>query len=194
MSERVPEGFLKVLAWEAALRYVENSPVYYLDRVETPLIIQAGAADTTIINHSDEVWVGLQRLNKNVTYLRYGGEGHVLASAANLRDYWKRVLSFFDEHLRRESAVPGGETGQPARRAGRRVLSFPLSPEQARRVCKDRSTLAVASSVPAPNAAQCSWITSGTPVRPRWKSVDQHDCERCSFIKCRPAASTSVRS
>ena len=28
------------------------------------------------------------------------GEGHVLNKAANLKDYWKRVLAFFDEHLK----------------------------------------------------------------------------------------------
>lgn len=88
--------------WEAPLRYVENSPVYYLDRVETPLLIQAGTADSGILQYSDQVWVGLSRLQKDGTYLRYGGEGHVLQSAANLRDYWRRVIAFFDRHLKTE--------------------------------------------------------------------------------------------
>lgn len=92
-------GSMQAPPWEVPLRYVENSPVYFLDRVATPLIMEAGAADLGIINYSDEVWVDLQHLNKEVLYLRYGGEGHVLSAAANLKDYWQRVFAFFDRHL-----------------------------------------------------------------------------------------------
>jgi dipeptidyl aminopeptidase/acylaminoacyl peptidase len=82
--------------WEAPLRYVENSPVFYLDRITTPLIVQAGGDDEGIIRFSDQVWVGLQRLGKEATYLRYGGEDHVLMQGANLVDYWRRVIAFLD--------------------------------------------------------------------------------------------------
>lgn len=93
-------GSMGVPPWEAPALYVENSPYYQLNRIETPLLIQAGAADAGIVNHSDAVWVGMQRLNKETIYLRYGGEGHVLASAANLKDYWRRLFVFFDKHVR----------------------------------------------------------------------------------------------
>ena len=92
--------------WEVPLRYVENSPVFYLDRITTPLIVQAGADDEGIVRFSDQVWVGLQRLGKEATYLRYGGEEHVLAQAANLVDYWKRVIAFLDEKVK--NAKPAG--------------------------------------------------------------------------------------
>jgi dipeptidyl aminopeptidase/acylaminoacyl peptidase len=93
--------------WEVPLRYVENSPVFYLDRITTPLIVQAGADDESIVRFSDQVWVGLQRLGKEATYLRYGGEEHVLVKAANLVDYWKRVLAFFDEKVKNAKAAGG---------------------------------------------------------------------------------------
>jgi len=86
--------------WEVPLRYVQNSPVFYLDRIDTPLIVQAGSEDELIVPLSDEVWVGLQRLGKEATYLRYQGEGHVLMKAPNLVDYWKRVIAFFDERVK----------------------------------------------------------------------------------------------
>jgi dipeptidyl aminopeptidase/acylaminoacyl peptidase len=92
--------------WEVPLRYVENSPVFYLDRIKTPVIIQAGSDDEAIVQFSDEVWVGLQRLGKEATYLRYGGEEHVLTKAANLVDYWKRVIAFLDEKVK--NAKPAG--------------------------------------------------------------------------------------
>ncbi len=92
-------GAMGAPPWEAPQRYLQNSPVFYLDRVETPLIIQAGASDQGVVPYSDEVFVGLKRLGKDVTYLRYGGEGHVLASYENLVDYWNRVMAFYDQRL-----------------------------------------------------------------------------------------------
>lgn len=92
-------GSMKVPPWGAPQRYIENSPIYYLDRIKTPLIIQAGSADLSIVQHSDQVWVEMQRLSKPATYLRYGGEGHLLVGSANLQDYWGRVLEFYAKEL-----------------------------------------------------------------------------------------------
>jgi len=99
-------GAMGVPPWEAPLRYIQNSPVFYLDRVQTPLIIQAGTSDLGIVPHSDEVFVGLKRLNRDVTYLRYGGEGHTLASYGNLVDYWNRVIAFYNQRLGPTPSVP----------------------------------------------------------------------------------------
>lgn len=98
-------GAMGVAPWEAPQQYIDNSPFYQLDKVKTPLIIQAGASDQVIIQHSDQVWVGMNKLKKDVIYLRYGGESHVLAGAANLHDYWQRVLEFLDAKM-----APAGKT------------------------------------------------------------------------------------
>jgi len=90
--------------WDAPQAFVQNSPIYMLNRIETPMIIQAGGADSAIVPYSDQVYSGLKRLGKDVTYLRYGGESHVLAAQANLIDYWKRVIRFLDEHLKTDAA------------------------------------------------------------------------------------------
>ena len=95
--------------WDAPQTYVQNSPVYMLNRIETPMIIQAGGADAGIVPYSDEVYVGLKRLGKDVTYLRYGGESHVLAAQSNLVDYWKRVIRFLDAHLKPDAAKGTGK-------------------------------------------------------------------------------------
>jgi len=86
--------------WEAPLRYVENSPIYALHQIETPLIIMAGSDDGGIVPFSDQVFVGLKRLNKDVTYLRYRNESHALVGYANLVDYWSRVIAFLEEKLK----------------------------------------------------------------------------------------------
>lgn len=70
------QGKLGGTPWQFRDRYVENSPIFYLDRIETPLLLVHGAADTTAAPFlSDEIFVGLRRLGKEVVYAKYEGEG-----------------------------------------------------------------------------------------------------------------------
>ena len=101
--------------WELRARYIENSPWFYLDRVETPLLIVHGGEDTRVPSHNaDELFVGLRRLGKEVVYARYDGEDHseLYWSYANRLDYCRRVIAWFDEHLKGSAAdsskTPGG--------------------------------------------------------------------------------------
>jgi dipeptidyl aminopeptidase/acylaminoacyl peptidase len=93
-------GGMEVPPWVDPQRYVQNSPLYFLDRIQTPMLIEAGADDPGIGPFSRHVFTGLQRLKKPATYLEYGGEGHVLASYPNLVDFWTRVTSFLGYYLR----------------------------------------------------------------------------------------------
>jgi dipeptidyl aminopeptidase/acylaminoacyl peptidase len=88
--------------WEFPLRYLENSPILHLDRVQTPVLIVHGALDDTCpVTQADELFVGLRRLGKEAVYARYDGEGHWQGTwgHANAVDYWDRVLGWFDEHI-----------------------------------------------------------------------------------------------
>jgi dipeptidyl aminopeptidase/acylaminoacyl peptidase len=89
--------------WEKRELYIENSPLFYLDRVQTPLLIIQGTADLQIQSFiSDEVFVSLRYLGKEVQYARYRGESHGPAdwSYANQLDYLERMISWFDTQLR----------------------------------------------------------------------------------------------
>ena len=89
--------------WENRERYIENSPIYYLDRVQTPLLIIQGTADLQVQSFiSDEVFVSLRFLGKEVQYAKYRGEGHGPAdwNYANQLDYLERMISWFDSHLK----------------------------------------------------------------------------------------------
>jgi dipeptidyl aminopeptidase/acylaminoacyl peptidase len=68
--------------------------------VRTPLIIQVGGGDDEVVPWSNEVFVGLRRLGREATYLRYEGEGHTLREVPNQVDYWLRVLAFLDTHVK----------------------------------------------------------------------------------------------
>jgi dipeptidyl aminopeptidase/acylaminoacyl peptidase len=89
--------------WEKRELYIENSPLFYLDRVQTPLLIIQGTADLQIQSFiSDEVFVSLRYLGKEVQYARYRGESHGPAdwSYANQLDYLERMISWFDTRLK----------------------------------------------------------------------------------------------
>jgi dipeptidyl aminopeptidase/acylaminoacyl peptidase len=90
--------------WEYRERYIENSPTFYLDRVQTPLFIVHGSDDPAAAAFlADEVFVGLRRLGKEAVYAKYAGEGHGLRIFANQVDYWYRAIEWFDKHLQPQS-------------------------------------------------------------------------------------------
>jgi dipeptidyl aminopeptidase/acylaminoacyl peptidase len=95
------QGGMVGTPWQFRDRYVENSPLFYLDRVETPLLIVQGDLDLITLQ-SDEVFVALRRLGKEVVYAKYAGEDHWQGtwSAANAEDYWNRVIDWFDRYLK----------------------------------------------------------------------------------------------
>ena len=86
--------------WQFRDRYVENSPFFYLDRVQTPVLLVHGTMDTAVpATLGDQTFVALRRLGKEATYLRYVGEGHGIADPRNVRDFTNRVIGWFDEHI-----------------------------------------------------------------------------------------------
>ncbi|MGO9520064.1 MAG: S9 family peptidase [Candidatus Korobacteraceae bacterium] len=97
------QGLMGGTPWQFRDRYIENSPIFYLDRAETPLLIVHGSADTTVAAFlGDEVFVALRRLGKEVEYAKYEGEGHspIYWSYANQVDFCERVMVWFDTHLK----------------------------------------------------------------------------------------------
>jgi dipeptidyl aminopeptidase/acylaminoacyl peptidase len=89
--------------WEFRERYIDNSPFFYLDRIETPLLIIHGTHDVAVSSFlGDQVFVGLRRLGKEVEYARYEGEAHVPTSwsYANQMDFCNRTLAWFEKYLK----------------------------------------------------------------------------------------------
>ena len=87
--------------WEVRERYIENSPLFYLDKVTTPVLIVQGSSDRTTPPHqSEETFVALRRLGKEVEYARYEGEDHGFWFYPNRVDYCNRVIRWFDQWLK----------------------------------------------------------------------------------------------
>ena len=102
------QGRMGGTPWEVRERYIENSPIFYLDRVEAPVLLIHGAADHGVPPFlADQVFSGLRRLGKPVEYARYAGESHSEEgwSLPNQVDYLTRVVAWFDRYLKGD-AVP----------------------------------------------------------------------------------------
>lgn len=95
--------------WEVQDRYLANSPFFFLDRVNTPLLIQHGAADRIVsAARAEETFIALRRLGKPVVFVRYEGEGHAPNSwkSANIEDYWQRIFQWFERYLKDTKISP----------------------------------------------------------------------------------------
>lgn len=87
--------------WEAPLRYHENSPLFTMDKVNTPILIMHNDADGHVPWYQGiEYFVALKRLQKPVWLLNYTGEPHWPTKMANRIDFQKRMLQFFDHYLK----------------------------------------------------------------------------------------------
>jgi dipeptidyl aminopeptidase/acylaminoacyl peptidase len=92
--------------WEELNRYLRNSPIFQVDRVNTPLMIVQGDIDYVAIQQGEEFFNGLYRQGKRARFVRYWGEGHVLESPANIRDMWQRIFEWFDSFPAKPKAEP----------------------------------------------------------------------------------------
>lgn len=96
------QGLMGDTPWQLRTRYIENSPFYYLDNIETPVLLIHGGADESVMPFlADEMFVGLRRLGKEVEYARYEGEGHSPTEwhYQNQKDYCERMLAWFQRYL-----------------------------------------------------------------------------------------------
>ena len=97
------QGSMGGTPWQYRDRYIENSPIFYLDKVETPLLLVSGAADTAVPAFlTDEVFVGMRRLGKEVVYAKYLGGEHTEASfdRVDAIDYFNRMIAWWDKYLK----------------------------------------------------------------------------------------------
>ena len=87
--------------WEKPLYYLENSPLFYADRVQTPLLMMHNDADGSVPWYQGiEFFTALRRLNKPVWMLVYNDEDHNLTKRPNMKDLSVRMYQFFDHYLK----------------------------------------------------------------------------------------------
>ncbi|MEW6128294.1 MAG: S9 family peptidase [Acidobacteriota bacterium] len=104
--------------WNATNNYRKFSPMTYVDKVKTPIMITHGEQDRRVaIAQAEEYYRALQRRGVDVVFLRYPREGHGIQEPNHQIDLVNRQLEWFDSHLgiKREKAVE--EKAMPASEA-----------------------------------------------------------------------------
>jgi dipeptidyl aminopeptidase/acylaminoacyl peptidase len=97
-------GKLGASLWKERQRWIDNSPLFFFDRVTTPVLVVHGAADTNTAAHlGDETFLALRHLGKQVELAKYLDEDHVLFGRANTIDYANRMIRWFDAHLKAQA-------------------------------------------------------------------------------------------
>lgn len=101
--------------WEAQDLYIENSPLFFMDRVETPVAIMHNDNDGAVPWYQGiEMFTALRRLGKPVWMLNYNGDEHNLMQRQNRKDIQIREQQFFDHYLKGTPIPVWMDTGIPA--------------------------------------------------------------------------------
>jgi dienelactone hydrolase len=112
--------------WEYPLRYLENSPLFSADRIETPLLIMHNDGDGAVPWYQGiEMFVAMRRLGKEAYLINYNGDAHNPTKRANQQDMAMRMMQFFDHHLRGKPAPEWMKRGIPFIEKGRDQLATP---------------------------------------------------------------------
>ena len=102
--------------WEYPERYIENSPVFFADRIQTPLLIQFGDEDGAVPWYQGiELYLAMRRLQKDCIFLQYRGEPHHLRKYPNKLDYSIKMKQYFDHYLKGMPAPDWIKNGVPFR-------------------------------------------------------------------------------
>ena len=87
--------------WEGFDLYVENSPLFHVPNVTTPVLIMHNDADGAVPWWQGiEFYNGLRRLGKQAWMLQYNDEAHNLRERRNRKDLSIRLSQFFDHFLK----------------------------------------------------------------------------------------------
>jgi dipeptidyl aminopeptidase/acylaminoacyl peptidase len=100
--------------WGKRDLFIENSPLFFVDRVKTPVLIEHGDEDGAVPWYQGiEFYLSLRREGKDVILLQYRGEPHHLQKYPNKLDYSIKMKQYFDHYLKGEPAADWIVNGQP---------------------------------------------------------------------------------
>ncbi|MDR0228499.1 MAG: prolyl oligopeptidase family serine peptidase [Flavobacteriaceae bacterium] len=116
--------------WDAHDLYIENSPLFNMPKVTTPVVIMHNDNDGAVPWYQGiEMFMALRRLGKPVWMLNYNGDEHNLMKRQNRKDIQIRQQQFFDYYLKDGKAPVWMIKGVPATMKGK-DWGFELTDEQ----------------------------------------------------------------
>ncbi|HYO83344.1 MAG TPA: prolyl oligopeptidase family serine peptidase [Bryobacteraceae bacterium] len=100
--------------WDYPLLFVENSPIFHVRSIETPLLMIHNDADDAVPWYQGiELYLSLRRNGKEAYLFNYNGEKHGLRHRINQEDWTARMQAFFDHYLKGAPKPAWMEKGIP---------------------------------------------------------------------------------
>ena len=117
--------------WESPMRYLENSPLFALPKVNTPVLLLHNDNDGAVPwQQGLELFTGLRRLGKPAWMLNYNDEPHWPVKLQNRTDFQTRMQQFFDHYLQQAPLPRWMERGVPPIEKGIRQGLEPFDQKQ----------------------------------------------------------------
>jgi dipeptidyl aminopeptidase/acylaminoacyl peptidase len=86
--------------WDAPLEYIENSPIFWVEKVQTPYLTSHNDAAAAVPWYQAiEFFNALRRLDKEAYFFNYNGERHGLSNRDNMMHWTVHQDEFFDHFL-----------------------------------------------------------------------------------------------
>ncbi len=106
--------------WEKPIHFIENSPIFFVPKINTPLLIMHNDEDGAVPWYQGiEFFVALRRLDKPAWMLTYNNEDHNLVRRPARMDLSIRKMQFFDHYLKGDPMPSWMKNGVPAIQKGK---------------------------------------------------------------------------
>lgn len=89
--------------WEAPMKYIEHSAVFFADRITTPLLLMTGGEDHNVpALNTREMYYALRRLSKEVEWVNYvnGGHGTPMTNVGEFTHFHETLVGWYDRWLK----------------------------------------------------------------------------------------------
>jgi dipeptidyl aminopeptidase/acylaminoacyl peptidase len=100
--------------WQAPMKYIQHSAIFYADRITTPLLMLTGRDDWNVPDTNErEMYYALRRLGKEAVWVQYAHAGHGAGRAGTpdeFQDHWTRMFDWFRTHFDKTRVVDADAT------------------------------------------------------------------------------------
>jgi dipeptidyl aminopeptidase/acylaminoacyl peptidase len=91
--------------WEKPEYFIENSPLFFADRINTPCLIRHDDGDGAVpFSEGVQLFAALRRLGKPAWLVNYNNQPHNLSRQSDKKDWSIRMMQFFNHYLKGEPA------------------------------------------------------------------------------------------
>ena len=89
--------------WNNPQLYTDHSPLFHADKVNTPLLLLQGSADTNVpIGESIQMYTALKMLGKPVEFIKVEGENHSIKNFQRKLEWQRTILAWFAKYLKED--------------------------------------------------------------------------------------------